>query len=848
MILKLLKNRAIPAVTDFYVTNSGEGNTITPLELMSLPLAEGNKIYFNRGEEFEIGDLNITENGIEVGAYGTGDDPIIKGSVDIGSQTWTSEGSNVWSTPYSGTVKWLDVNGAEAQIAESPWYVITSQPNTSNLRATSLISQWGSSIVGAKVIVKEYYFTYSHVLTVTAYDNATGQITLSSPVQTSLIGFSFKLFDQFQFINSTGEWFHDTTANKLYYRTSGSSPAGTDIRVVTKDCAFNISDDVTDSTFSGLELCQFFQAGIKGKGNSRTSISSCNIHNIRQNGIFLYGTNEESTIQGNDISSCGQNAILIGGITDFVISNNTFTDIGVQSSIPFLQKIGSSFTTYEQTLGTGVAFSRDLFTTNVVAQNGTIDNNVMTNLSYCGVVFLGSNHVIEYNEVNGCMSQFIDGGGIYGIKAVGFDPDGNDNIIRKNILHGAVGSMANTDAAWPEGNYAWGVYLDINLTGTIVEDNTIYDCASGGVLVNYGCQGTEIKNNVFVGGLHLVRYYNHTVGAESGKVNNGNILTGNVFAIRSASQYAVDLFDVQGITTYNPYSSGGSAENNYYLNPYSTNLFRQSTGVDAYYTIAAWRTKLSKDVVAYTSVPTYSLTNATYAALEVALNVNTSKSAVLPYTPSDDYVDINNVDITTENIPIYKGSVFIRKTSVRIVLDNFNGTNGTALASHTPDRGGAWTTHSGTNTLNGSGRITGANGNSTIDTGIADALIGVSGRASASGGGINILARHNNGAGGVNNESYIWVAWFGTTIGLYKKDIGGTTTTIASATSTITVGTDYYVELKLEGTRAIVTIGSTQVIDIDDAVNLAFNQSNTRHGVRMSANSNLDYFLVDDIY
>jgi hypothetical protein len=663
--------------TYYYISNSGSGdghssgNAMSPAAAMAATIPTTGKVLLKAGETFNDFKLTLTNNGITVGSYGSGAQPILRGSVDIGGQTWTSEGSNVWSTPYSGSVKWLYVNGVSAQLAESQWFPITQQISATVLRAASLVSAFGATVVNAQVVVKEYYFTYSKVANVTAYNNGIGEITMDKPLHLAagLEGFAFKLFNMRQFMNAAGEWFYDSAAQKIYYQTAGPTPAGSDIRVCGNDYGITLADGVSSTTISNIAITQYGQNAVIGKANNSTTISNCSINNVRGNGIWLYGTNSGSSITGNTFQNIDLNAMHFGGITGFTISNNTITSIGRGATLPFCQDIGTSYSNWEQELGSAITFTWDNFTSNKVPLSGNIQYNTMSNLSYIGILALGDVN-ISYNHVYNFCQDFTDGGGIYSINHTESPYGGisNNLVIDNNIIHGAVLSTANTPAAAGYAYLTCGIYLDICCNGAKIRNNTIYDVAGSGINVNYGNQNTIVSGNNVLGGITCIRYANNPVASApvNSRTNIGNVCTNNTFVIRRTGQVCVTMDDFQSNASFNPFADNGAnlgvSDNNKYINAYNTfigSVLANST----FPTFAQYKTNYGKDAssTSISNYLTYStgtdgdaentiLTN--YTAASVIQNVGAGYSG---YKDTSGNV-ITNQDVT---IPAYGSYIYL---------------------------------------------------------------------------------------------------------------------------------------------------------------------------------------------
>lgn len=176
-----------------------------------------------------------------------------------------------------------------------------------------------------------------------------------------------------------------------------------------------------------------------------------------------------------------------------------------------------------------------------------------------------------------------------------------------------------------------------------------------------------------------------------------------------------------------------------------------------------------------------------------------------------------------------------------IVQDTFTDTDGTGLASHTPDVdtvGAGWSVLSSTPVIL-SNRLDPAEGQAMIDSGIADGIV----RA-------DVYGRQNGGAVGpafrVQDASNMWFAViiFGATDNFYIfQRSGGSNTVRASTVVTVDLLTYYTIEVTLDGSSITATLDGGNEISFSSAT-LA---TETRHGYwNSSGGAYIDNFIVDD--
>lgn len=773
----------------FYVSNSGlasndgltEATAITPVRLLELlpSFTGGEKVLLKRGETFDL-QIDLPKGGkpsnrTAFNAYGTGAKPVIRASESVGSLTWTEEGagSGLWYAPLTTAPKWVFINGQEAKWAETPWYKITAQ-GTNTVTASILAGVYSGSLVGATVLIKEAEYRVSYLYTVTAFDNVTGQVTLDRNVTGAGVDHGFRLLNQKQFINENGEWWYDSVNARLYVK-SAATPAGTDIRVSTKDYGINIADGVSNIEVNNIKFIHQRLGGVRGVNNHNISINACDFSDIRKNGVDLRGTCDNLKVSSCSFSRMGMNGISAAAGDRAVIENSTFVtmgmspNFGIQDDTTWWKSSGLAIvSTFDTTLPEG---KRNM-------QNGIIRGNTVSDTAYGGIMWYGSNHLVEYNIVSGYSKRFIDGGGIYSFSAPVYEVPNTNCTWRKNIIFGGVGNQEFTPTTGRP-NLVAGLYVDNYCHGFILEDNIVYDNPYAAVFMNKHTKETKIKRNIFVGNkdsqILFVGYY------DAGEPQNiGNIVEENVLASRSLSQYDISIYGASG---YNPYANNGSSDKNYYVNPYGTKVcgVRSSlTTVGTTYTIDEWKALFSGiEVNGRSYVNKLAFSSDSSALIEVLLLINKNKDSVSFIAPAG----YNNVDSDVAKrlfVPEFSGSLLLKNVAQAQVYleDTFTDANGTSLAAHTPETGSAWTIETGTSTIN-SNKLTNPNTTNAVvvnNIGSANGIMTAELEFTASNS-TSIMMRR------VDTNNRITVNWSDLGKMLLAETIAGTSTVLAEDTN-----------------------------------------------------------------
>lgn len=817
---------------NYYVTPNGKGDGKTPFSAMSMEefekadLQDGDIVAFERGQVFNgFGDYTVLVNNVVFRSYGTGADPIFRGSDDMTSLTWTHTGSNIYSATWANPFYWIFKDGVASKLCSTQWYPTTLRSSASTFTAPSAAGVWGSTLIGAQVIIKSYYFTNSLMGSISAWNNGTGQFTMSNVGFTPTVaGFHVKFFNQLQFLDEVNEFFYNAGTTTVYYKTAGGAPTG-DLRICRKNYAIKINDSVSGFNCIGLNFTQYYNCAIQGKLTNSTKIQNCTFTDIKQNSIFLWGNATGVEVTGNTVIRCGQNGMLFGCLVSPTVSSNTISYIGMDANIPIPQVIGATLSDWEQTEASGIVFTYDITNSAYGVSGGYVQYNYVHHVGYCGINFTGSLTEVSYNRVDECMLTQQDGSAIYCVSnpQSPYFTQTSNTLIKKNILTNIRGKYDQCPVSHPLLN-TWGIYVDYQCDAISIIDNTVINSEGGIIKINYANRNNIITGNVGTGGTYGIIFNNDAVLYYA---NTGNTFTGNLIA---TSFYPISIFDLNGVTTYNPFTSGTS-NNNWLVNPYGDVAGRRLTSPATSYTMATFRSTYGGDAGSVG----YPLTIINYSGefareQEVFYHLNETMSSV-SYTIPTGYVDKNNVTAgNSVTIPAYEGIALFKTASVATIWDAFSGTNGTSISAHTPNVGGAaWTLRHGAIVIASSSTVTATtNGNATQTTANSDVnLLSTASRGSNASGTINLIARHN-GLSGTANENYIWVKWASDLIQVIEHTAPSTDVVLTSAQQELSASS-YFLECQIVGSRIKVRVSGEERIDF---TGLTMNPSSTIHGIR----------------
>ena len=240
-----------------------------------------------------------------------------------------------------------------------------------------------------------------------------------------------------------------------------------------------LDSGTTGVTFRGLTLECCGGTAIELRNTTNCLIAGCilrNIGDIGGNAISINGGINNGA-EGNDISDIGRSGILLTG-GDRI----TLTPAGNYADNNHIHHMGIY---YKQ--GVGVDLS---------GCGNRASHNLIHDGPRFGILFMGNNHLIEYNHLHHLCLETEDTGAMY---TGGRDWLGaRGTILRYNFIHDIPG-FGQEKGKWVTPFFAWGIYLDDNTGGVDVIGNIIARCSRSSLHLHDG-RDNLIKNNIFVDG------------------------------------------------------------------------------------------------------------------------------------------------------------------------------------------------------------------------------------------------------------------------------------------------------------------------------------------------------------
>ena len=303
-------------------------------------------------------------------------------------------------------------------------------------------------------------------------------------------GSRFFIRNALEELDAPGEWYYDQQSGTVYFwppddqlrREGAVLPRVADLVVCRGD--FDRKQFVRHVVLDHLSLECCHQDGIVLEAAQHCQITGCMLSNIGRTAILLGEGSSACRVAGNDIAFPGGQAIATApgvntpkATADHLITNNYAHHCG-------------------ETWVCGVGWGSGIY---IAGRHHTVSHNLVHDVPYSIINFTGWEHVIEYNHCHHGVLECFDGAGIYGW----IDPTGGagKNLVRFNRIHDIVGygipwiPSPKIPADIHSPCFAWGIYLDDELSDTVVCGNLVYR-APGGILL-HGGWNIRVENNIF---------------------------------------------------------------------------------------------------------------------------------------------------------------------------------------------------------------------------------------------------------------------------------------------------------------------------------------------------------------
>jgi len=502
---------ASQAVTYYIAPDGDDGNQgdseasawRTIDKLNSVGIVNNTTVLFKRGGVFR-GSVSYKAfpKNLAVGAYGSGENPILAGSVVItGWKPTTQKALNskvvyeaeVSSLPLSeGGIQHLFVNGELMTLARYPnvdspaatnWLKVGASAGKDAFTDPKLVAYKKPNDYwqGATLRIRDYSWTYT-ILTVTGYTAASGKITAKG-LEDQLPEWGYFLDNKLEELDYPGEWYYDANLKKVYfYPKAAGDPNKLLVEGTTYGNFIATRKGVDNVTIEDLTFRHFTGTAVQIGSSDNAVIRNCR---FEHNGVGISAWNTTHLlVTGNTLdhqlkAGIGLSAESGYDIKGSLVEKNTLTN---NAMYPLY---GDRTAAIYQ--GVGI---------NVAGKGFTVRQNTIENSSHAGIFLQGEGyHVIENNVIRKSLLLLNDGGAVV-IQSPG-------NTIRGNFLLESVGNVDESNGCGslttaPCGHhppYGMGVGAGNNFKDNVIEGNTVANNSDMGIRLN-AFIGTIVRNNL----------------------------------------------------------------------------------------------------------------------------------------------------------------------------------------------------------------------------------------------------------------------------------------------------------------------------------------------------------------
>lgn len=460
--------------TKYYVSNAGSdaanglttGTAWKTLAHAVVSIANKDSIFLNKSDTW-IEQFYPTVDSIYVGAYGTGNYPVITGFKNV---TMSLLSGNIYTGTATNTVarqNTVTINGLlgyKARFPNTGYSVATSFPSTSRL----IVPHTATNYTNGQAVSRGQRWAIDAVKIASdnqGVTNDTFNFANTTTYNTLLYYFVQNLQS---LIDTVGEWSIDSATKVI--SVYGNYP----VQYSSFDTLVNLSQRkgvvIENITFTGAN-----NIAISMNAVGRDTIRNCNFKN---NGTGVYCTNARYIASyNNSFDSSLSNAWVSATDTSTYFYNNSINHTGQFAGMGNNILGNSTIVAY---IGAFIG----------VSDNSYVKYNSVLNSGYSGIRWQGNSDSIIYNYVNTYCNVKDDGGGVYTTGQFGNNKLDSLSYVGNNIILNGVGApLSVSDNAFQVA----GLYSDDYASYITFEYNTI-DSISDNAIQAKG-QNLTFKNN-----------------------------------------------------------------------------------------------------------------------------------------------------------------------------------------------------------------------------------------------------------------------------------------------------------------------------------------------------------------
>ncbi|WP_018614604.1 Ig-like domain-containing protein [Segetibacter koreensis] len=579
------------ATTYYFSASSGDDSrTPTQAQSSSTPwkslnklnsffsnLQPGDAVLFKRGETF-YGSIIVNKSGtsgspILIGAYGTGDKPVITSLVTLSGWTANSTYKGVYdcsaNSSLGSRVNMVLLNDVEQGMGRYPnsnaankgYLTLESHSGKTSITDNELTSS--PNWTGAELVIRSFHWIMDRYL-ITSHSGSTLYFSaLSEPKN----DYGYFIQNSIKTLDQLGEWYYNPTTKRISMYFGTNTPSS----YTVKATAINnlvYADSKNYLVFDNLTLKGANENCVDINNGSHISITNCNISSSGIDGVNL-SLHSYFKLENCSVLNSFNNGVSASGSNKYAIIRNNFV-----RNTYYIAGMGQS----GQGVGAGIRISN----------SGLVEYNRIINSGAYGITMGGDYTTVKNNYIDTFNFIKDDCGGIY--TSGNFTTYGRK--ITGNIVLNGIGAQQGTDAYFSSAD---GIYMDGGVNGVEITGNTIAN-SNRGIFLN-STHDIVLRNNTSFnninGQLHM-KYdgsrnplYNHTI-------NN------NIFFSKNAKDVVSAILTRGGNSEI---AAIGTFDSNYYARPIddqmsisnTTFVYTSSQDVNLL-TLQAWKGEFNKDI------------------------------------------------------------------------------------------------------------------------------------------------------------------------------------------------------------------------------------------------------------
>ena len=523
--------------------------------------------------------------------------PVIDGSVELPSASWSLHSGNVYKINLNATPLQLLSTTASAttSVTAAQWsqahhpnrgyltsdrtspYLTTAgdsdnttvgnqQTSSYLVSGSDLVLPAGASLVGAEVRVRTYPWWMDTSTIASVVGNRLNLNKLTAyPVGA---GWGYYFTNKLWMVDSPGEWYYDPTAKQLY----AYMPEGVTTATPTRAAVLAAGIDLKARSFvvvDGLAVRRT-ATGVDLRGTTSVTVRNSTFQDIRDFGADATAS-VSTTVESNAFTRIGLDAISgwrheLGWSIGLKANNNVIRDSGVLMD-------GEAV----------LSLPRMALAAILGGESSTVSGNTILNSGYIGILVKKSS-LVEKNFVYGACTVLDDCAGIF------LQFGDNNGVVRGNTVVHSRGAPQGKAPAYAL-SQAQGIYLDESASGVLVENNTVID-ADNGIFLHEASHNTVRGNQLYANRRSQI-WLQATRNIENAA---GDVVGNTIFGNQIAPVYpgSVGLWLASAFAST---AAFGSIDGNRYFDRATPIAVLQSTSAGARaYTFGAWQRSTATDM------------------------------------------------------------------------------------------------------------------------------------------------------------------------------------------------------------------------------------------------------------